>query len=96
MKSAVWYIGRKDDIAHERLWRASSILSKIYDLYVVQAYSAKQTSEKLDIDIYCILAMIDGVRCRYKINFIGRLKRIIYWKLSDLKFDVFGPKLKGL
>lgn len=45
MKSAVWYIGRRDDIANERLWRASSILSKIYDLYVVQAYSAEQTSK---------------------------------------------------
>lgn len=96
MKSAVWYISRRDDMAHERLWRTSSILSKIYDLYVVQAYSAKQTSEKLDIDIYCILSMIDGVRCRYKFNSIGRLKRIVYWKLSGLKFSIFGSKLKGL
>lgn len=96
MKSAVWYIGRRDDIANERLWRASSILSKIYDLYVVQAYSAEQTSKKLDIDIYCIISMIDGVRCRYQINLIGRLKRIIYWKLFDLKLDIFGSKLKGV
>jgi len=88
MKSSVWYIGRKDDMGHERLWRASKVLSQIYDLFVVQAYSAHQTAEKLGMDIYCVIAMIDGVRCRYKINSIGRLKRIIHWKLSDLKFNM--------
>lgn len=90
MKSAVWYIGRRDDMAHERLWRANEVLSQIYDLYVVQAYSAHQTAEKMGMDIYSILSMIDGVRCRYKINAIGRLKRIICWKLLDLKFSMFG------
>lgn len=96
MKSAVWYIDRRDDMTYERLWRASDVLTKIYDLYVVQAYSAHQTAEKIGTDIYCVLAMIDGVRCRYKINFIGRLKRIIYWKLSDLKLSIFGSKVKRL
>lgn len=81
MKSAVWYIGRRDDMTYKYLWRASDVLSKIYDLYVIQAYSAKRTAEKLGMDIYCVMAMVDGVRCRYDINFIGRLKRIIYWKL---------------
>lgn len=96
MESAVWYIGRRDDMAHKYLWTASDVLSKIYDLYVVQAYSAQQTAEKLDMDIFCVMAMIDGVRSRYKINSVGRLKRIIYWKLLILKLSVFGSKLKRL
>ena len=69
------YVLRSDDVRNKALWRSSPESMKVYQLFVVEAYSVKQVADRIGIDEYYIYKLIERIRSQYKIGFVGRLKR---------------------
>lgn len=79
--SSLDYVTRSDDIRNKRLWTIDPIAKKIYDLYVVQAYSVDKVAKELGLDVCLVLAIVDGIRLHYKINFTKLFKKRINMNL---------------
>lgn len=74
MISSLGYVTRTDDIRNKRLWAIDPIAKKIYDLYIVQAYSVDKVAKELGLNNLLVDAIITGIRSHYKISFAKQIK----------------------
>ena len=79
--SSLGCVTRMDDIRHKRLWMIDPVAEKIYDLYVVQAYSIDNVAKTLGMDVCLIDAIVNGIRLHYKITVAKLIKNRINMKL---------------
>lgn len=80
------YVLRSDDVRNKALWRSSPESMKVYQLFVTEAYSVKQISDRIGIDEYYIYKLIERIQSQYKIGFVGRLKRKFIMSTSGWRF----------
>lgn len=87
------YVRRTDDISNAVLWERNNELSKIYTLFVTEAYSVSQVARMMDKDVMIIILLIEGVRRRYKIGLIQRIMRRFNF-IEKISFYKFIKKIK--